>query len=76
MLPPANYTFGEKEYKELFAEPYYPNVNIYKLIKKYNIDLIIVNKECLQYAFEKGYRYDLTQFEKLYENERFEVYRV
>jgi hypothetical protein len=75
LFPPANFTLiGEDEYEDLFEEYPYPNRDLEKQIKRYELELIVVNKRSLDYASKRGWNYDLGRFTKIFENIVYAVY--
>jgi len=77
LYPPANFTLmTEEEFKDLHEVYPYPSTNLLKLVDRYNLDLIVTNNEKLKEAREEGWRYDLSQFEPLFRNNFYSVYRT
>jgi len=74
LRPSSLSVLSEDEFKEVFIEYPYPNVNLAKLVNKYKIDLICVKKKSLDYCIRRGWNYDFSQFIKVYENEEYVVY--
>jgi hypothetical protein len=75
LCPPANFTnISVNQYKTIWEEYDWPNRNIQKLIEDYDLDFIIVSKKALDYAFKKGWNYDLSRYTKVFETDRFAVY--
>lgn len=75
LFPPANFTLiGEDDREELFEEYPYPNRDLEKQIKRYELDMIVVNKRSLDYASKRGWNYDLGRFTKIFENDVYAVY--
>ena len=67
---------SQEEFANLFEEYPYPNTNLQMLIKTYGLDLIVVNKKCLDYANKRGWNYPLNVFTKVFENQVYTVYET
>ena len=75
LFPPANFTLiSEDDRDELFEEYPYPNRDLEKQIKRYKLDLIVVNKKNLDYASKRGWNYDLNPYRRIFENDVYVVY--
>lgn len=75
LWPPANFTeIDANLFEFLWEEIGWPNRNIKGIIKKYRIDLIIVNSKSLDYAIQNGWNYDLSPYKLLFSNNYYAVY--
>lgn len=77
LAPAGDRWLNPEEYRLLFEEPpYYPKTNLNMLIKRYGLELIIVNKKVLENARKRGWIYDLSPYAKVFENDFYTVYET
>ena len=78
LYPPANFTLITKElYESLWEESGWHSRDIKRLIKNYDIDLIVIQKQSLEsYASKKDWHYNLEPYRIIFENDFYCVYAV
>jgi hypothetical protein len=76
LYPVGEGWLDSEEYGLLFEKAPFPNTNLKMLIEKYALDLIIVNKQALEYAAKRGWIYDLNPYTKIFENDIYTVYET
>lgn len=78
LYPPANYTMISKnDFEEIWEELGWYNRDLDNLVKKYDINLIIVQHQSLKtYAFKKGWCYNFKEYNKIFRNDFYLVFKT
>jgi len=64
------------EFESLWEDWTWPHRDIQRLIRDYKLQMVVVNKTRLSYAFQRGWHYDLSPYVKIFENDTYTVYQT